>query len=98
HNNSVGRHNAAICIDTLHVVRSNTAISELEDVPKSWFRFMQLCDAPKEAPDTTDGLIFAARADRNFVGEGGLDLSGIIKRLPLVPFSLEIPNAKLALT
>jgi sugar phosphate isomerase/epimerase len=93
-----GRQNAGICIDTLHYFRSNTKLTELEALPKSWFRFMQLCDAPKEPPATTEGLIFAARADRKFVGEGGLDLAGVINYLPPMPYSLEIPNAKLALT
>ena len=59
---------------------------------------MQLCDAPKEAPATTEGLIFAARADRKFLGEGGLDLLSVINRLPPMPYALEIPNARLALS
>jgi len=45
-----------------------------------------------------DGLIFAARADRKFVGEGTLDLASVIRRLPAMPYSLEIPNSKLART
>jgi sugar phosphate isomerase/epimerase len=95
---SAGRENGGICIDTLHFFRSNTKLSELDDLPKSWFRFMQVCDAPKEPPTTTEGLIFAARADRKFLGEGGLDLASVINRFPPMPYSLEIPNAKLALT
>ena len=94
---AAARPNGGICLDTLHFFRSNTRLSELDELPKSWFRFMQLCDAPKEAPTTTEGLIFAARADRKFVGEGGLDLASVINRLPPMPYSLEIPNAKLAL-
>jgi sugar phosphate isomerase/epimerase len=93
-----GRENGGICIDTLHFFRSNTLLSELDSLPKTWFRFMQLCDAPKEAPATVDELIFAARADRKFLGEGGLDLASVINRLQVMPYSLEIPNARLALT
>src|SRR5215467_12083890 len=77
---SAGRANGGICIDTLHFYRSNTKLSELDDLPASWFRFMQLCDAPEEAPTTTEGLIFAARADRKFIGEGGLDLASVLNR------------------
>jgi sugar phosphate isomerase/epimerase len=95
---SADRENGGICIDTLHFFRSNTTLTELDSLPKSWFRFMQLCDAPKEPPTTTEGLIFAARADRKFLGEGGLDLVSVIRRLPPMPYSLEIPNARLALT
>jgi len=94
---SAGRENGGICIDTLHFYRSNTKLEELDDLPKSWFRFMQLCDGPQEAPPTTEGLIFAARADRKFVGEGSLNLASVINRLPPMPYALEIPNAKRAL-
>ena len=93
---SAARENGGICVDTLHFYRSNTSLTELDALPKSWFRFMQLCDAPMEAPASAEGLIFAARADRKFVGEGGLDLASVIRRLPQMPYSLEIPNTKLA--
>ena len=95
---AAGRENGGICIDTLHFFRSNTELSELDGLPKTWFRFMQLCDAPGEAPATVDELIFAARADRKFLGEGGLNLASVVNRLPVMPYSLEIPNAKLALS
>jgi sugar phosphate isomerase/epimerase len=94
---TAGRENGGICVDTLHFFRSNTKLAELDVLPRSWFRFMQICDAPKEPPTTTEGLIFAARSDRQFLGEGGLDLASVINRLPPMPYSLEIPNAKLAL-
>ena len=93
-----GRENGGHCIDTLHFFRSNTELAELDNISKSRFRFLQLCDAPKEAPSTVEGLIAAARGDRKFVGEGGLDLAGVLKRLPPMPYSLEIPNTKLALS
>ena len=64
----------------------------------SWFRFMQLSDATGEPPATTEGLIFQARADRKFLGEGGLDVSAVVNRLPAMPYALEIPNEKLALS
>jgi sugar phosphate isomerase/epimerase len=95
---SARRKNGGICIDTLHFYRSNTQLEELDELPKSWFRFMQVCDAPKESPATTEGLIAAARGDRKFLGEGSLDLASVINRLPPMPYSLEIPNAKRALT
>ena len=95
---SSARENGGICIDTLHFFRSNTQLTELDALPQSFFRFMQLCDAPMEPPTSVDGLIFAARADRKFVGEGALDLASVIRRLPPMPYSLEIPNSKLART
>ena len=94
---SAARENAGICIDTLHFYRSNSKLEELDALPRSWFRFAQLCDAPKTPPDTVEGLIAAARGGRLSVGEGGLDIAGVVNRLPPMPYALEIPNAKLAL-
>jgi sugar phosphate isomerase/epimerase len=93
---SAGRDNGGICVDTLHFYRSNTELTELDALPRSWFRFMQLCDAPIQPPSTIEGLTFSARADRKFLGEGALDLASVIRRLPPMPYSLEIPNTKLA--
>ena len=95
---AAGRDNGGICLDTLHFYRSNTLLSELDGLPDNWFRFMQLCDGHKQPPASLEEMIFAARSDRRFLGEGGLDLAAIINRLPPMPYSLEIPNSKLALT
>jgi sugar phosphate isomerase/epimerase len=89
--------NAAICIDTLHFYRSNCELAELDPLPDSWFPYLQICDAPIQPPKTREELIFAARADRKFVGEGELNIAGILNKLPAVPYSLEIPNLALSL-
>jgi sugar phosphate isomerase/epimerase len=91
------RSNGGLLIDTLHFSRSNDDIAELAKLPRSWFNYVQVCDAPSEPPKTLDGLIFAARNDRMFPGTGGLDLQGILGALPAgIPYSLEIPTAALA--
>jgi sugar phosphate isomerase/epimerase len=95
---AANRDNGGICVDTLHFWRSNTQLAELDSLPRNWFRFMQLCDASSAPPASIEEMIFTARADRKFPGEGGLDLSAVINRLPEKPYSLEIPNAKLTLT
>lgn len=60
---------------------------------------MQLCDAPAERPQDTAGVLYEARAERMFPGEGGLDLLGLLRAVPRdIPLSLEIPTAKLAET
>ena len=92
-----GRPNGAICIDTLHFARSNCSLAELDTLPKSLFPFIQICDAPAKVPDTREGLIFAARADRKFVGDGELPIAEILNRLPQVPYSIEVPNQALSL-
>lgn len=91
------RGNGGICLDTLHWYRSNTKISELTSLPKSWFRFMQLCDAPANAPTDRDGLIAIARGGRLALGAGGLDVAAVVNALPEMPYSLEIPNTRHAI-
>ena len=89
--------NGGLLIDTLHFSRSNDRVAELAQLPRSWFHYAQVCDAPSEPPKTLDGLIFAARNERMFPGAGGLDLQGILGALPAgIPYSLEIPMAALA--
>jgi sugar phosphate isomerase/epimerase len=91
--------NAGILIDTLHFCRSGCSLEELRALPPSWFRFAQVCDAPAQAPQTTDGLIHAARNERLFLGDGGLDVRGILQALPPdIPYSLEIPMTTLGRT
>jgi len=89
---AVNRPNAGILVDTLHFDRSRSSLEELKNLPREWFHFVHLCDAPREIPTTTEGILYAARADRHFPGEGGLNLRGILDCMPTVPYSLEIPN------
>lgn len=93
----VRRDNAGLLVDTLHFSRSNCDLQELAQLPRWWFKYAQLCDAPAEPPPTVDELIHAARSERLFLGAGGLDVRGILSALPPdIPYSLEIPNAILA--
>jgi sugar phosphate isomerase/epimerase len=89
---TVNRQNAGLLVDTLHFARSNCSLDDLKKLPRHWFHFVHLCDAPSEAPTTTESLIHTARADRYFPGEGGLNLREILACMPIVPYSLEIPN------
>jgi sugar phosphate isomerase/epimerase len=96
---SVRQANAGVLVDTLHFSRSRCSLQELRALPPSWFHFAQVCDAPAEAPQTKEGLIHAARCERLFLGEGGLDVRGILDALPQdIPYSLEIPQATLSRT
>jgi sugar phosphate isomerase/epimerase len=91
--------NGGILIDTLHFRRSQCQTGLLDRLPAKWFHFAQLCDAPAEAPATTEGLIHAARNERRFLGEGGLDVGCILECLPAdIPYSLEIPMTTLGRT
>ncbi|MFO1311695.1 MAG: TIM barrel protein [Burkholderiales bacterium] len=96
---NAGRDNAGVLIDPLHFDRGGSVASEIAKVPRSWIRYVQMCDAPAERPTTLDGLLHHARAERLLPGEGGLDLAGILRAIPGdTPISMEIPQATLART
>ncbi len=84
--------NCGLLIDTLHFNRSRERLEDLDEVPREWFHFVHLCDAPREIPATTEALIRTGREARLDPGEGGIDLAAIVNRLPPVAYSLEIPN------
>jgi len=92
---AVNRPNGGILIDTLHFDRSGSSLEDLKNLPRQWFHFVHLCDAPAQIPATTEEIIHAARADRYFPGEGQLNLRQILACMPTVPYSLEIPNETL---
>ena len=89
---SVDRTNAGILIDALHFFRSQSSLDQVTALPRTWFRVIQLCDAPPTAPSTVEALIHTARSARSLPGYGGLPLSELLDLLPPGPYSLEIPN------
>jgi len=94
-----GQANAGILVDALHFDRSNSSTSELARVPVLWLHYWQLCDAPAERPATTDKMIHAARYERLFPGDGGIDLKSLARAMPAdITISIEVPTAELAKT
>jgi sugar phosphate isomerase/epimerase/4-hydroxyphenylpyruvate dioxygenase-like putative hemolysin len=88
--------NAGMLIDLLHFARSGSSIADLRQLPTEWFHFVHVCDAPPGVPPTNEELIYTARFERLFPGEGGIDVHGILAALPSgVPYALEIPRATL---
>lgn len=93
---AVNRSNAGILVDMLHFGRSNSSLDELASLPREWFRFAHLCDAAKEVPATMAGIIRTARDERQWPGEGGIEVLEILSRLPQdIPYALEIPHVTL---
>jgi len=93
---AVDRTNAGILVDMLHFGRSDSTVAELAKLPREWFRFAHVCDAAKEVPPTMAGIIHTARDERQFPGEGGIDVRGILACLPQnIPYALEIPRVAL---
>jgi sugar phosphate isomerase/epimerase len=88
--------NAGILVDLLHFARSGSSIADLRELPRHWFHFAHVCDAPSAVPSTVEGIIHTARFERLFPGEGGIDMDGILSALPSgIPYALEIPRATL---
>ena len=93
---AVNRTNAGILVDMLHFGRSDSTVEELAKLPREWFRFAHVCDAAKEVPPTMAGIIHTARDERQFPGEGSIDVRGILACLPQdIPYALEIPRVAL---
>ena len=93
---AANRSNAGILIDMLHFGRSDSSLDDLAALPREWLRFAHVCDATKEVPATMEGIIRTARDERLFPGEGGIDVRGILERMPQdIPYALEIPRMTL---
>jgi sugar phosphate isomerase/epimerase len=91
------RPNAGIVVDTLHFDRCHAELEKLSSLPREWFHFAQISDAPANYSTEREDLIRIGRAERLYLGEGGIDVASILGRLPQVPLSIEIPNtAKLS--
>lgn len=93
---TVNRSNVGVMIDTLHFNRSRVKLEELDNIPKEWFHFAHICDGPKEIPTDKEGLIHTGRDERFYVGEGAIDIASIIKRMPPVVYSIELPHIERA--
>ena len=94
-----GRPNGGVLFDPLHFARSPGRMAEIAAVPRALWNYWQICDAPAEHPGTTEALLHAAREERLFPGEGGLDLLGIVRAMPAdLPLSIEVPKAAMART
>ncbi len=91
--------NAGVLVDALHFDRSNSLLGELVRVSAERLHYWQICDGPAERPATTEEMMHAARSERLFPGEGGIDLVSLVRSMPAdIPVSVEVPTAELAKT
>ncbi|THE10521.1 sugar phosphate isomerase/epimerase [Bacillus timonensis] len=91
---TANRENAGLMIDIHHFHRSRDRVEDLDSVPREWFRYLHLCDAPAVIPDSMEEMTRVLREERSYVGEGGIDIASIINRIPEIPYSIELPNLK----
>ncbi|ALU73427.1 xylose isomerase (plasmid) [Rhodococcus erythropolis R138] len=94
-----------IMLDVLHFVRAGGSVSDLAAVPHGVVQVIQLCDgfaavphleAPLRMPlgQDTNGSSrqIESRAKRQVPGAGEFPLSEILRQLPGVPVSVEVPD------
>jgi sugar phosphate isomerase/epimerase len=94
-----GRTNAGVLVDALHFDRSKSSLADLARVPAQRLHYWQICDGPAERPATTDDMMHAARHERIFPGEGGIDLVSLARAMPAdITVSIEVPTDELART
>lgn len=86
--------NGGILIDTLYFYFAKVGLDELAVLPPDWFHFLHISDTVEDIPNNREGMIHIARDERLYVGEGCIDFGVIFDRLPAIPFSIELPNAK----
>jgi len=89
---AVGRKNAGLMIDIHHFHRARDKVEDLRALPREWFRMTHLCDAPAAIPADIDEMRRILREARSYVGEGGIDVAGIVNAMPEIPCSIELPN------
>jgi sugar phosphate isomerase/epimerase len=89
---AAGRANCGLLVDALYSTAYDPA--ELDALPRHLFNFIHLNDGPKVLPTLgTPEMFEVVREGRLYVGDGEIDLAGLLRRLPQVPCSLELPNA-----
>ena len=98
---TLARDNVFVMVDTLHAGRAGVTADELARTPRKYFRFIHLCDGPA-GPDgdpvldniKDDLMLWTAREGRMYPGEGVMDIAGMVKAMPEIPLSIELPNLK----
>lgn len=91
----VKKQNAYIVLDTLHFYRSRVTMAELRDTPQNLIKIVHVCDAGKEIPADKKSLVHTGRAERLHVGEGTINIAGIVKSLNEdVLLCVEMPNVE----
>ncbi len=91
---AANRTNGGILIDSLYFHYSRIQLAELEQLPREWCNFMHICDASENIPASGPDMVQVARDERLYVGEGCIDFAALLGSLPLMPYSIELPNIK----
>ena len=87
-----GRYGLTVDLESVPIAAVTNLAQALDAVPRRWFHFAQICDATAEIPADRERMIHILRAERLYCGEGGIDIAGILARLPRMPYSIELPH------
>lgn len=78
---AAGADNVGLLVDSLHLARSGAGEAEVAAIDPARICLTQLCDGPAQlAPGST--LYDEAMSGRRYLGDGGLDLAGLVRALP----------------
>ena len=91
---AASRPNAGVLVDTLHLARSGGSPADLRAVDPALLPYLQLADAPADAP-AVEGLRHEAVSGRLLPGDGGLPLPEVLRAVPDVPLSVELRSQQL---
>lgn len=95
--NTVDHPAAAVLFDALHFDRCGSTLEDLDLIPRDKMNYIQLCDGPAEHDGSDEGMMYLARNARLMPGRGGVDIAGIMSRMPEeITVSVEVPDRSLA--
>ncbi|MEN9559370.1 MAG: hypothetical protein RLZZ502_581 [Pseudomonadota bacterium] len=83
-----------VLVDSLHFFRSTSSYADVAQVPAQAMTYVQICDQQRTIPASVEAMIHDARCERYAPGEGELPLAQLLRHLPALPISLEIPNER----
>jgi sugar phosphate isomerase/epimerase len=83
--------NGRLLVDAFHLARSGGTVDDIVQAKAgTGIGYLQLCDIAGPIP-AMDEILREARSARLFPGDGDIDLVSLLKTLPDIPISLEIP-------
>lgn len=94
---SVDFDNVGLMLDTHHVHRAKDLPEDIAKVPDKYFHYAQVCDAIGKIPTDFEEMRKIMREGRMYPGEGGIYIDKILNSMPIVPYSIELPNNKYSL-
>jgi sugar phosphate isomerase/epimerase len=89
----VNRPNGGVLIDNLHLARTGGTVAEVAAIAADRLPYLQLCDAPADAPDE---LVVEALDGRLLLGDGHLPINELVDVLPAhTALSMEVRSSAL---